>query len=155
MARLIYGERIAKQGKLSIGCSAALFDESRTKLFLTQRSDNGRWCLPGGHMDAGESVAETCIREVLEETGLQVTVAHLIGVYSSPDRILTYADGNQYHNVALHFAVEIEGGTLGLSNETTAYGYFTAAEIEQLDVMDHHRERIVDSFNDAVATYIR
>src|SRR5690349_21801151 len=60
MAKIIQGERIGKLGKLVIGCSALIFDEKREKILLTRRSDNGRWCLPGGHMEAGESVAEAC-----------------------------------------------------------------------------------------------
>ncbi len=74
MAKLVYGERIGREGRLMVGCSAVLFDEKREKILLTQRSDNGRWCLPGGQMERGESLAETCIREVEEETGLQVQI---------------------------------------------------------------------------------
>jgi 8-oxo-dGTP pyrophosphatase MutT (NUDIX family) len=49
-----------------------VFDEERTKVLLTRRTDNGRWCLPGGGIDSGESAAEACEREALEETGLVV-----------------------------------------------------------------------------------
>jgi ADP-ribose pyrophosphatase YjhB (NUDIX family) len=58
MTHLIFGERIAKQGILRLGCSAVLFDEKRTKILLTRRTDNGMWCLPGGMTEAGETVAE-------------------------------------------------------------------------------------------------
>ena len=147
MAKILYGQRIAKRGKLSIGCSAIIFDDTRQKILLTRRSDNGRWCLPGGHMEAGESAAEACIREVEEETGLQVRIHRLLGVYSSPHMLLTYADGNQYQIVALSFEAEIEDGTLTLSDETTDAGYFTPAEIEEMDVMEHHRQRIADALS--------
>ena len=155
MATFVYGERIAAQGKLSVGCSACLFDQTGAKILLTQRTDNGRWCLPGGHMEAGESVSEVCVREMWEETGLHVRVDRLVGVYSSPDRLLTYADGNQYHLVSLHFVVSLESGELGLSNETTAFGYFTRTEIDALDVMEHHRERIADSWASNSAAAVR
>jgi len=63
MTQVLYGERISRQGKIRLGCSAAIFDE-QGRIFLTRRTDNGQWCLPGGGMDAGESVAEACEREV-------------------------------------------------------------------------------------------
>ncbi len=66
MSKLIYGERIAKTTKLAPGATAVIFDEAREKVLLTRRADNGRWCLPGGGMDPGESAAETVVREALE-----------------------------------------------------------------------------------------
>ena len=62
MAKLIYGDRIGKRGVLRGGASAIIFDESREKVLLTKRTDNGRWCIPGGGMDPGESVEEACVR---------------------------------------------------------------------------------------------
>jgi ADP-ribose pyrophosphatase YjhB (NUDIX family) len=155
MAIILHGERIAAQGKLGIGCSAFILDASGRKVLLTRRTDNGRWCLPGGWMEAGESVAEACAREVREETGLEVQVGRLIGVYSSPHRMVTYADGNQYHLVGLFFAAEVVGGTLGLSNETTEWGYFSPAEVETLDLMEHHRERVLDGWLGSQAALVR
>lgn len=49
-------------------CDAVIFDSTIQSLWLTRWSDNGRWCLPGGAIDPGESTAECCAREVLEET---------------------------------------------------------------------------------------
>jgi ADP-ribose pyrophosphatase YjhB (NUDIX family) len=155
MAKLIYGERIGKAARLRVGCSALIWDETGQKILLTRRADNGRWCMPGGGMKPGECAAEACEREVLEETGLQTRVVKLIGIYTTPHRITEYADGNQYQFVSLHFEVEVTGGALRLSDETTDYGYFTLAEIETIDVMDHHRERIVDSAAKETATFVR
>ncbi len=69
MSTLRFGERIRKEGVLRPGASALIFDEAREGVLLTRREDNGRWCLPGGGMDPGESAAEACVREVLEEMG--------------------------------------------------------------------------------------
>ena len=93
MSNLIRGKRVGRQAKLRPGASAIIFDDARQRVLLTRRSDNGRWCLPGGGMDPGESVEETCIREVSEETGLDVQVTRLVGVYTSPDIKVEYADG--------------------------------------------------------------
>lgn len=145
MTQVLYGPRLSKQGKIRLGCSAAIFDE-QGRILLTRRADNGRWCLPGGRMESGESVAEACEREVFEETGLNVRVKRLVGVYSYPDQLVVYPDGNKAHIVALHFEAEIIGGELGLSNETTDFGYFTLQELEGLEFHGRHKERIMDTF---------
>ena len=106
-------------------------------------------------MEAGESVAEACIREVLEETGLKVEITRLIGIYSNPNRVTEYADGNRYHIVGLCFEAVPVGGRLCLSDETTEFGYFGAKEIIDLPMMDHHRERISDVLTSAIKTFIR
>jgi ADP-ribose pyrophosphatase YjhB (NUDIX family) len=146
MARIVHGDRVGKLGRLLIGCSAVIFDPTRQKVLLTRRTDNGRWCLPGGQMEAGESVLEACAREVREETGLQVRIVRLLGVYSNPHRLVEYADGNRYHVVALNFEAEAIAGDLTLSDETTEFGYFSPDEIAQMDVMDPHIERVADAF---------
>ncbi|MCU0513618.1 MAG: NUDIX domain-containing protein [Anaerolineae bacterium] len=154
MAQLIFGERIAREARLRPGCSAIIFDE-QGRLLLTRRTDNGRWCLPGGGMDAGESAAEACIREVREETGLEIVIVRLIGVYSSPDMIVAYEDGNRWQIIACSFEGRITGGTLSLSDETTAAGFYTAADMAALDVMEHHRQRIADALSGQVAAFWR
>ena len=144
MTQVLFGERISRQGKIRLGCSAAIFDE-QGRIFLTRRVDNGQWCLPGGGMDAGESVQEACEREVWEETSLRVRVTRLVGVYSYADQLVVYPDGNKVHIVALHFEVEIIDGEPSLSNETTEFAYFTMEEVEALDMFGRHRQRILDT----------
>jgi ADP-ribose pyrophosphatase YjhB (NUDIX family) len=144
MTQVLYGPRLGKQGKLRLGCSAAIFDEQR-RILLTRRADNGQWCLPGGALESGESAAEACEREVLEETGLEVRVKRLVGVYSHPDQLVIYPDGNKAFIVALHFEAEVIGGELGLSNETTDFGYFTLDETEDMEFLGRHKERILDT----------
>jgi 8-oxo-dGTP pyrophosphatase MutT (NUDIX family) len=154
MTQIVYGDRLGKEGKIRLGCSGAIFDEHR-RILLTKRADNGQWCMPGGGMDSGESAAEACEREVWEETGLRVRVKRLVGVYSYPDQLAIYADGNKAQIVALHFEVEITGGTLGLSNETTEFGYFSLDEIETLDMFGRHKVRIVDTLANQKEAFIR
>lgn len=155
MARYEYGERIGRTAKASVGCSAIIFDTTGKEILLTRRSDNGRWCLPSGRHDPGESVEETCVREVWEETGLHVKVTRFVGVYSDPNRITVYADGNRWQVIGLSFVAEVTGGELGLSDETTEFGYFTLKEIEQMDVMEPHVERIHDALLNQTAAFYK
>ena len=155
MMQVLYGERLGKNGELRVGCSATIFDEGRQKVLLTRRQDNGLWCLPGGHMEPGESVEECCAREVFEETGLQVRVVRLSGVYSNPNQLVIYRDGNQAHFVVMNFEVEVMGGELGLSDETSEAGYFSLTEIESLPMHDRHADRVTDALTGQVEAYIR
>jgi ADP-ribose pyrophosphatase YjhB (NUDIX family) len=155
MSKLIYGDRIGKNAPILVGSSAQIWDPAGEKILLTKRGDNGRWCLPGGQLDSGESVTETCSREVLEETGLVVDVGQLIGVYSNPHMLLSYDDEHQYQLVSFHFAVTITGGEIGLSNETTDVGFFSLDEIKNMDVMEHHQQRIEDALLGQNETIVR
>ena len=155
MTQVLYGERLGKNGELRIGCSATIFYESNQKVLLTRRQDNGLWCLPGGHMEPGESVEECCVREVFEETGLHVRVVRLTGVYSNPDQLVIYRDGSQAHFVVMNFEVEIVGGELGLSDETSEAGYFPLTEIDSLPMHDRHADRVTDALAGQVAAFIK
>jgi 8-oxo-dGTP pyrophosphatase MutT (NUDIX family) len=146
MTTTILGERAGKEGKIRLGCVAAVFDEAREKVLLTQRADNGQWCLPGGGMEAGESAAEACERELWEETGLRGKVKRLLGIYSDPNRLVVYPDGRKVQIVALVFEVEVKEGSPALSSETTAFGFFTRDEALQLELFNNHAERVRDIF---------
>lgn len=155
MSKLIQAHRVGKGAVLRPGASAIILDETREKVLLTKRTDNGRWCLPGGGMDPGESAEEACIREVLEETGLEVRVTRLVGIYTSPDITVEYSDGNLIQPVAFSFEATVTGGELSLSDETTAFGYYTPQEMADLDLMEHHKERIWDAWENRTAPFIK
>ena len=143
--QVLYGPRLGREGKLRLGCCAVMFDETRQKVLLTRRTDNGLWCLPGGAVESGESVAEACEREVFEETGLRSRVKRLIGVYSNPDQLVIYPDGAQAFFVVLSFEADILGGTPILSDETTEVGFFSSAEMETMPMHAHHDDRVRDA----------
>ncbi|MEZ4710501.1 MAG: NUDIX domain-containing protein [Caldilineaceae bacterium] len=155
MAQIIHGERIGRTAALKIGCAAVIFDAVQQCILLTRREDNGRWCLPGGGLEPGEDVSEGCIREVWEETGLHVEITRLIGVYSSPHMVSQYGDGKRFQFVSFCFEATITGGELRLSNETTAFGYFSRAEMADMDVMENHVPRIADAYLCEVKSFIR
>jgi ADP-ribose pyrophosphatase YjhB (NUDIX family) len=155
MAQVLAGDRIGRLGRLGVGCSAALFDATRTRILLTRRSDNRHWCVPGGYMEPGESTTEACCREVLEETGVVVQVRRLISIYTNPHRLLAYPDGNRWQLVILHFEVDALGGELTCSTETTAWNYFTSAQVADLAMGNLDRLRVADAFAAQPATIIR
>jgi ADP-ribose pyrophosphatase YjhB (NUDIX family) len=154
MPRVIAGERVGRLGRLGVGCSATVFDPDHQRVLLLRRADNGRWAVPGGYMEPGESLTEACAREVWEETGLRVRVVRLIGVYTNPHKLLEYEDGNRWQLVVLHFEAEPIGGELALGDETTELNYFSREEIADLDMSPLERLRTIDAF-DAAEVAIR
>jgi len=106
-------------------------------------------------MDPGESAEETCVREVLEETGLEVLVTRLVGIYTSPDLIIEFADGDRVQMVAMTFEAKIIGGELRLSDETTDYGYFPVDSLNNVDLMEHSLEQIQDGVKNLPEAIIR
>ena len=129
--------------------------KKRLKVLLTRRTDNGMWCLPGGMIEAGESVAEGCEREVWEETGLWVRLTQLTGVYSAPHNIVVSPDGNQIHIVALNFEVELLSGKPSLSNETTGVDWFPVHASLEMDLFHCHAEHVRDALAGKEAAFIR
>ena len=108
-----------------------------------------------GRMESGESATEACAREVLEETGLRVRVTRLIGIYTSPDFVIEYADGSRFQIVAMSFEAEVIGGALTTTEETTEFGYFTPRQIESMDLVEHHVPRIADAVANQRQAFVR
>jgi hypothetical protein len=82
-------------------------------------------------------------------------VKRLIGVYSNPDQLVIYPDGNKAHFVVLSFEAEIIDGELGLSNETTDAGFFSVQDMESLPMHGKHKERVEDALLSSVAALIK
>lgn len=147
MAKYIYGDRIAREGKVVVGCSALIFNEGREKILLMRRTDNGKWSLPGGALEAGESVAEACLREVKEETGLDVEIVRFVGVHSDPNRLLVYPDGNRYHLISLAFELRVVGGNLITNEEASEFLWSDIHDVEKHGVVEPQLERIRDAMS--------
>ncbi len=154
MARFEFGDRVGKTAVNRPSACSIIWDDAG-RVLLTRRTDNGRWCLPGGAHEPGESAEECCVRETLEETGLHTRVTRLIGVYSTPHRITIYNDGNRVQFFTLCFEAVVTGGELSLSDETTEYGYFSPDEVRAMDVLEPHVERINDAMLKQSAAFIR
>ena len=137
------------------GTVGAIFDESGGVL-LEKRSDNGFWGLPGGGVDIGESVEECVVREVLEETGLVVTVKRLVGIYSDPRHysVATYPDGGIVQYVSALFECVRASGELRISSESTDIGYFATDALPE-DTMPGHHIRIQDVLAGRAKPFIR
>lgn len=134
--------------------SAVILNDDR-RLLLQQRSDGGQWGLPGGSVEVGESVTEAMVREVLEETGLDVRVRRLVGVYSTPAlQVVRYPSGHVWHYVTVCFECAIRGGTLTTGDETLALGFFSPRRLPPT-LLPNHRVRIRDAMTRRPRPFIR
>ncbi|MFI0166757.1 NUDIX domain-containing protein [Streptomyces sp. NPDC017095] len=112
------------------------------QVLMIQRSDNGRWALPGGGHDVGESISDTVVREVWEETGIKVEVVDVSGLYTDPGHVMQYDDGEVRQQFSICFRARPVGGELRTSNETTQVRWVDPADLAELDVHPTMRLRI-------------
>jgi 8-oxo-dGTP diphosphatase len=102
----------------TIGVFAVIFDKENRILFC-HRTDHDIWNLPGGCLEHGEAPWEGVVREVKEETGLDVEVKRLTGVYSKPKE----------NDIVLQFVCNVIGGKITLNDEADKIKYYNFADI--------------------------
>ena len=116
-----------------IGAGVVIFHDE--KILLIKRHDDGRWAIPGGLVEVGETAAETAKRELFEEVGIQADIVKLLGVFDS--RIWKSNTGMQlYHLVFLAETDDIFPRT---SKEALDVGYFCEDELPPLSSGHHLR----------------
>lgn len=112
------------------------------RVLMIRRSDNGRWALPGGGHELGESISDTVVREVREETGIEAEVIGLSGIYTDPGHVMLYDDGEARQQFSICFRARPVGGEVRTSNETTEVRWVEPADLRDLDVHPTMRLRI-------------
>lgn len=110
-----------------------------SQILLMKRSDNQHWGLPGGYVEPGESVVSATRREVREETGYEIEVGPLVGVYSDPRiQVIDYGGDRRVHAINLCFeAIAGDQRELGTPGETLALGFFAIDALPQPFVPIH------------------
>jgi 8-oxo-dGTP pyrophosphatase MutT (NUDIX family) len=128
-----------------LGVTVAVLDGGQ--VLLTRRQDFPVWCLPGGGIDPGESAAAAAVREVREETGLEVALTRLVGVYSRP-----HWSPEGSHEVL--YAARVVGGALVRETAETTDAAFVAPDALPEPLIWWHRGRVADAFASGAATSV-
>ncbi len=122
-----------------VGVGAVIIEDGRVLLVeRAQSPQQGAWSLPGGLLEAGERLQEAVRREVREETGLEVEVLSLAGVF---ERIVPDASGRiEYHYVLLDYLCRPCGGRLRPGSDVSAAAWVGLHELDTLPLTSGTRE---------------
>jgi 8-oxo-dGTP pyrophosphatase MutT (NUDIX family) len=120
----------------------AIVQDDQGRVLMIHKTDNNKWALPGGGHEIGESIADTVIREVKEETGYDVEVETITGTYTNPGHVMAYDDGEVRQQFSMAFRARLVGGDRRTSSESDEVEWVTAEQIEALDLHPSMRLRI-------------
>lgn len=101
------------------------------------------------------AIEQTAIREVKEETGLDVEVTALVGIYTNPNHIAAFTDGEVRQQFSLCFTTELRGGELAIDHESTDIAWTAHPDIGQLDMHPSMRLRITHYLEQRTASLPR
>jgi ADP-ribose pyrophosphatase YjhB (NUDIX family) len=120
----------------------AIVTDASSAILMVHKTDNHLWALPGGGMDIGESIAQTVIREVKEETGLDVEITGIVGIYTNPGHVMAYDDGEVRQECSVCFTTRLAGGALTTSSETREVRFVAPENLEMYRIHPSMRIRI-------------
>ncbi|MEE4493758.1 NUDIX hydrolase [Streptomyces sp. BE230] len=119
------------------------------RLLIIHKTDNDLWALPGGGHDIGESIGDTVVREVVEETGITVQIDSIVGLYTNPEHVLAYDDGEVRQQFSICFRAHPTGGTLRTSSESKEVRWVAPADLGKLNIHPSMRLRIQHGLDDS------
>jgi ADP-ribose pyrophosphatase YjhB (NUDIX family) len=112
----------------------AVIQDDTGRILLIRRTDNDLYAIPGGGLELGETLTQTVQREVLEETGINVQVTGLIGIYSDPAHVIEFTDGEVRQEFSVCFRAIPTGGLLRTSDESKEVLWADPAGLDELTI---------------------
>jgi len=129
--------------RLIAPAARAVIRDEKGRVLFVRRKDDGKWVMPAGALELGESIFDCLKREVLEETGLEVVSARPMAIYSAPRFAFTNAYGGEHQMLAIVFLVdEWRGELVKKTDETTDAKFFSVDDLP--DTWELYRETIED-----------
>jgi ADP-ribose pyrophosphatase YjhB (NUDIX family) len=124
----------------------AFIQDDKGRLLMIRRTDNDLYAIPGGAQEIGETISQTVVREVREETGITVDVTGLIGVYSDPAHLIAFADGEVRQEFSLCFRAQPFEGKPHTSSESNEVLWVEPRKLDDLNIHPSIRLRIQHGF---------
>jgi ADP-ribose pyrophosphatase YjhB (NUDIX family) len=137
-----YNDPNAPKANSLVPSVTAIVPNEHGAILMVHKTDNDLWALPGGGMDVGESMADAVVREVKEETGIDVEVTGIVGIYSNPNHVMAYDDGEVRQQCSICFTTRMLGGQLGTSSETSEVRFVAPEALDSLEIHPSMRMRI-------------
>lgn len=118
-------EKVGTAPIILTGTTVFLFRNDGMFLMMKRR-DNGKWSCPGGMLEPGESLEETAVREVLEETGINIETITLISMASGKSLFYRYPNGDEVYNVTAIYSARINNDVILVpkDNEAIEFDWF-------------------------------
>ena len=155
MARVDYFEDpAAPRANSVVPSTTAIVADGQGRIALVKRKDNELWALPGGGMELGESIEQGAVREVKEETGLDVEVDGLVGVYTNPHHVMAYDDGEVRQQFSLCFTTKLLGGELQFDDESTDIAWVAEGDLVSYPMHPSMRLRVQHFFDRRALPYL-
>ena len=135
---------------------AAVITDSAHRVLLVLRSDCNLWGLPSGRIEPGEMLVDAVVREVSEETGLDVHVERLIGVYSDPvSQVYAYPSGDVVHYVTCCCLCTVVGGSARPDGvEVLDVEFFDTGKLPS-NLLPMHPQWLADALASEAAAFVR
>ena len=129
---------------IGVGATTLVFND-KNELLLNLRSDTNTWGIPGGSMELYETIEETAVRELKEETGITAEKLELVTVLSGKDYYFEYPNGDKMCTVIILFKVLNYLGNIKVSdNESKQLKFF---KLDALPNMESRAQSIIDKIN--------
>jgi ADP-ribose pyrophosphatase YjhB (NUDIX family) len=132
----------------------AIVRDQEGRLLLIHKTDNNLWALPGGGHEIGESISETVVREVKEETGYDVAVEAITGTYTNPRHVMAYDDGEVRQQFSIAFRASLIGGEARTSDESSEVEWISPEDLAALDLHPSMRLRIQHALEDRDSPFL-
>lgn len=137
-----HAENMPVANSMRPAAAVAIIDNE--KILMLKRTDNGKWTMPGGTMELDESLVNCAVREVKEETGLEVLVKEVIGTYTDPDIRIEYSDGEVRREFTIVYYGVTTNGNVNIDEESSTYAWIPLAEVINYPMADSQKKRIQD-----------
>ncbi|MFC9257845.1 NUDIX hydrolase [Amycolatopsis thailandensis] len=135
MARVDYlnDPNAPKANSIAVAVSVFIQDDDG-RILMIRRTDNDLYSIPGGQLELGETLSQAAVREVREETGIECEVTGVIGLYSNPNHVIAYDDGEVRQEFSICFRANCVGGALRTSNESKEVVWVAPSRIDYMNL---------------------